>query len=71
MTDRYKGLLGAELRVVNIGLDLFATALEEQSVTVIHMDWRPSAGGDARLGELLERLKGGAAPRSPDGGQGG
>ena len=71
MTDRNKRLLGAELRVVNIGLDLFAAALEEQGVTAVHMDWRPSAAGDARLGELLERLKGGTAPPSPDGGQGG
>ena len=72
MTDRSKRLLGAELQVVNIGLELFAASLEEQGgVTTVQMDWRPPAGGDPRLEELLERLKGGASPPSPGGGQGG
>jgi FdrA protein len=65
VTDRGKQLIGAELRVVNIGLDLFAAALEDQGVTAVHVDWRPPAGGDPRLSGLLERLKGGAAPPSP------
>ena len=71
MTDRVKGLIGAELRVVNIGLDLFGEVLEDQGVTTVHMDWRPPAGGDRRLSSLLDRLKGGADPSSPRGGQSG
>ena len=71
MTACYKRLLGAELRVVNVGLDLFASTLEELGVPAVHMDWRPPAGGDPRLAQLLDRLKS-AVPR-PDspGGQGG
>jgi FdrA protein len=44
-------------RVVNLGLELFATQLAAQGVPVVHVDWRPPAGGDARLASLLERLR--------------
>jgi hypothetical protein len=44
-------------RVVSLGLDLFARALEALDVPVIHVAWSPPAGGDARLAERLERLQ--------------
>src|SRR5215813_1396484 len=44
-------------RVVNLGLELFATQLAAHGVPVVHVDWRPPAGGDARLANLLERLR--------------
>lgn len=66
-----KPLLGADLQVVNIGLDLFAEALEELGVPVVHLDWRPTAGGDVRLAGLLERLKGGGTPATSSGGSSG
>jgi FdrA protein len=44
-------------RVVNLGLELFATQLAAHGVPVVHVDWRPPAGGDARLVSLLERLR--------------
>jgi FdrA protein len=44
-------------RVVNLGLELFATQLAAHGVPVVHVDWRPPAGGDTRLGSLLERLR--------------
>jgi len=49
-------VLGAAPRVVNIGLELFATTLAELDVASVHVDWRPPAGGDARLTGLLARL---------------
>jgi len=36
--------LGQSLRVVNVGLDLFARALEADGVSVLHVDWRPPLG---------------------------
>jgi FdrA protein len=42
---------------VNLGLELFATQLAARGVPVVHVDWRPPAGGDARLASLLERLR--------------
>ena len=45
-----------EIRVVNIGLPDFAADLKEAGVDVVHLEWRPPAGGDARVLSLLERL---------------
>jgi FdrA protein len=44
--------------VVNIGLEGFADDLDTQQVSVIQLDWRPPAGGDAELADLLSRLGG-------------
>ena len=46
-------------RVVNLGLQMFAEALDGLGVAVVHGDWRPPAGGDARLAALLARLSDG------------
>src|SRR5207245_11011682 len=40
----------------NVGLDLFALTLTRREVPVVHVDWRPPAGGDERLTTLLTRL---------------
>ncbi|RMF85532.1 MAG: acyl-CoA synthetase FdrA [Nitrospinota bacterium] len=50
-------LLAEGPRVINLGLELFATPLQTLGVPVIHVDWRPPAGGDPRLLALLERLR--------------
>lgn len=42
--------------VINVGLEGFANDLESQQVAVTHLDWRPPAGGDAELADLLSRL---------------
>lgn len=48
--------LTREIRVINIGLERFADDLGAAGVAVVQMDWRPPAGGDRRLIELLDRL---------------
>jgi FdrA protein len=50
-------LLDTGPRVINLGLELFATQLTACGVPVVHADWRPPAGGDTRLASLLERLR--------------
>jgi FdrA protein len=50
-------LCAAGPRVINLGLDLFASQLMAHGVPVVHVDWRPPAGGDTRLANLLERLR--------------
>ena len=42
-------------RVVNLGLEVFAVELEAEGAVVIHVDWRPPAGGPA-VAALLARL---------------
>ncbi len=45
-----------DLQVINIGLESFAQDLRAQGVNVVHLDWRPPAGGDARLAAILASL---------------
>ena len=52
-----RDLLGNELRIVSMGLELFADTLVNLGVPVVHLDWRPPAAGDQRRIELLNRLE--------------
>ena len=45
-----------EIKVINIGLELFVQALKEQEVKVIHVAWKPPADGDPELMKMLEQL---------------
>ena len=49
-------LLGQPLRVINLGLEIFASELEAEGTTVVHVDWRPPAG-DTKVAALLARLE--------------
>ncbi len=50
--------LKSPLNVINVGLESFARDLERQGVAVIDVDWKPPAGGDPRLADLLSKLSG-------------
>ena len=49
-------LFDLPLKVINLGLPAFAQALTDQEVPVLHVDWRPPAGGDAKLLDVLRKL---------------
>lgn len=49
-------LLAEPIRVINLGLEVFALELAAAGVPVVHVDWRPPAGGDPRLAALLAQL---------------
>ena len=51
--DRFKISMAA----INIGLESFYTSLIGQGVQAVQVDWRPPAGGDEHLAELLARMK--------------
>ena len=48
-------LLGRPLRVISLGLEVFAEQLERDGVIVVHVDWRPPAV-TADVAALLARL---------------
>ena len=50
-------LFRTPIRVVNVGLFEFYQALQDQSVPTIHVDWRPPAGGNREMRDLLARLR--------------
>jgi FdrA protein len=51
-------LLTTPVKVVNVGLEGFAGDLRALGVPVVHVQWQPPAGGDARLAALLGKLGG-------------
>ncbi|MHB8574453.1 MAG: fdrA domain protein [Dehalococcoidia bacterium] len=58
MTERssVSKLLTGKPVVVALGVRLFTTALEAQQVQVVHVEWRPAAGGDKEMLDLLTEL---------------
>jgi hypothetical protein len=45
-----------KLKVTNVGIETFYQTLKDQRVTGVHVDWKPTAGGDLRLANLLQQL---------------
>lgn len=50
-------LFNQELKAINVGLESFYKDLKSQEIKAIHVDWRPTAGGNKKLSSLLSRLK--------------
>jgi len=53
----YESLWAGPLRLINIGLEVFADDLRDAGVEVVSLDWRPPAGGNPRLAALLASLE--------------
>ena len=49
-------LLGSELVVLNLGLDIFREALESQMVRCVQVDLTQAPALDKKLSDALERL---------------
>jgi len=49
-------LLGSELVVLNLGLDIFTQALEDQKVKCLQLDLTQAPKLDKKLADALDRL---------------
>ncbi len=49
-------IIGQELKVINIGLDIFREALQEQDVKVEQVDWEVPAKGDEKIINILKKM---------------
>lgn len=49
-------LLKGPIIAINVGVQDFGEALEQQGVNVIFVEWAPPAGGDLEIIELLDQL---------------
>ncbi len=49
--------LAAPIAAINIGLETFHEGLLAQEAPVVHVDWRPPAGGNEKLAAILRRLR--------------
>ena len=54
--DASDDILEQELKVINIGLDIFKDALEEQDVEVVQVDWEVPAKGDEKVINILKKM---------------
>lgn len=50
-------MLKAPLAAINVGLESFAANLADQSAPNLHVDWKPPAGGNERLMNILQKMK--------------
>ncbi len=57
-TDKILDLFRSPLVVVNVGPKSFADVLEQQGYETVQVDWKPIAGGDKQMQELLALLGG-------------
>ena len=57
-TSKMLSLFRSELIVVNVGPKSFADVLEQQGYHTLQVDWKPAAGGDRQMQELLQYLGG-------------
>jgi FdrA protein len=57
-TEKIQALFDSQLVVVNVGPKLFGDALVKQNFEVVQVDWKPPAGGDKKMRELLSSLGG-------------
>ncbi len=48
---------GKEVKVINLGLPSFSDDLKAQGVEVVQTDWRPPAGGNKKIQELLDKIE--------------
>ncbi len=54
--DNIQKLFRSRLVVINVGPKVFAEALEKQGVEVVQVDWKPLAGGDKEMQDILSLL---------------
>jgi hypothetical protein len=49
-------ILSKPLVVINIGLYSFGQSINNQGVEVVQVEWKPPAGGDKEMIDLLDQL---------------
>jgi hypothetical protein len=54
--DESKNLIEETIVAINVGIQDFGSALEEQGIQVVYVEWSPPAGGDQEMIDLLDQL---------------
>lgn len=57
MSNQINKLFSSQLTVANIGLEVFAEACTNQQVPTVHVEWKPAAGGNQQMMDILAKLK--------------
>jgi len=51
-----KKLFNVELKVINVGLDIFYNALQLQNVKAVDVNWRPAPKLEKETEDILDKL---------------
>jgi hypothetical protein len=54
--DDAMDLFEGALVVIVVGVQDFGSALEQQGIQTVYVNWSPPAGGDQEMLDLLDRL---------------
>jgi FdrA protein len=54
--DELIDLFQGAIVVINVGIQDFGSALEEQGIQIVYVDWNPPGGGDEEMIGLLDQL---------------
>ncbi|MCM3740457.1 acyl-CoA synthetase FdrA [Oceanobacillus luteolus] len=57
ISEQISELVNDRPRIINVGLKSFTDAIVANNVPVVQYDWRPIAGGNARMRKILSLLK--------------
>ena len=57
MENKVNELFSSQLAIANVGVDIFAKAFRAQDTPCVHVEWRPPAGGNKKMIDLLSKLK--------------
>jgi hypothetical protein len=55
--QKIEKLFGQKLKLINLGIEIFADDLKRQGVETLHVDWRPPAMGDKNLLKILDEIR--------------
>ncbi|MEM2016440.1 MAG: fdrA domain protein [Nitrososphaerota archaeon] len=56
MSEKVKKLFREELKIANIGLEIFYRSLKDQGVEAIQINWQPPPSLEKGLKEKLDKL---------------
>jgi len=56
LSEKISKLLTSELKVINIGLDIFKDALEQQGVSVAQVSWQKPVKLDKEYEDILSKI---------------
>ena len=57
MENKVNELFRSRLTIANVGVDIFASAFRAQDTPCVHVEWKPPAGGNKKMADLLAKLK--------------
>ena len=49
-------LFDVELKVINVGLDIFYNALRLQNVKAVHVNWKPAPKLEKETEDILDKM---------------